>query len=170
MLYHIWTLWTLTKLYLQLFIVVQNSSYYVGRKKIVQCLICEQKNAQLLSFSSFFFVFFIRTEINTVHVLFQVHGNCTCTRSSSLNMSKGNQWWFFSVLLFILYSTFILKVSRVDFFLFLLKVFCWNAGWRVIGFWEKLCSCDSKNTYLNVLSFDKITAYCFFLTCNLRTN
>lgn len=51
---------------------VQNSLYYVGRKKIVQCLICEQKNAQVLSFSSFFFVFSICTEIKTVHVLFLV--------------------------------------------------------------------------------------------------
>lgn len=92
--------------------------------------------------------------------------NCTCSvncnytwiRSPSLNMSRGKQiddFFLCNYLYRPVYARFIIKVSRVDFFVFI-ESFYWNAGWKAIGFWdEKLCSWDYKNTYfLYVLSID----------------
>lgn len=147
------TLWTLTNLSLQQFIVVQkNSLYYVGRNKIVQCLICEQKCLSII------FVFFTCTEIK--NCTYSVNYNYTWIRSPSLNMSRGKQiddFFLCNYLYRPVYARFIIKVSRVDFFVFI-ESFYWNAGWKAIGFWdEKLCSWDYKNTYfLYVLSIDNM--------------
>lgn len=50
--------------------VQKNSLYYVGRKKIVQCLICEQKCLiSIQKCASIIFVFLTCADKKTVHVL-----------------------------------------------------------------------------------------------------
>lgn len=147
------TLWTLTNLSLQQFIVVQkNSLYYVGRNKIVQCLICEQKCISII------FVFLTCTEIKTVHVLLTVitHGwgllHLICQEENS------DDFFLCNCLYHPVHVRFILKVSRVDFFYFIqsFSLKYWQES--DLFFWEeKLCSWDYKNTYfLHVLSFDNM--------------
>lgn len=123
------------------------------QNKIVQCLICEQKCLSII------FVFFTCTEIK--NCTYSVNYNYTWIRSPSLNMSRGKQiddFFLCNYLYRPVYARFIIKVFRVDFFVFI-ESFYWNAGWKAIGFWdERLCSWDYKNTFfLYVLSIDNVT-------------
>lgn len=122
------------------------------QKKIVQCLICEQKCISII------FVFFTCTEIKTVHVLLTVitHGwgllHLICQEENT------DDFFLCNCLYHPVHVRFILKVSRVDFFYFIqsFSLKYWQES--DLFFWEeKLCSWDYKNTYfLHVLSFDNM--------------